>query len=88
MAVESYKTFILWWADRNSYVILIDWEATLNNFNLEKDKKELLKSTDEIKTIWEKSLAMVKWWDWSITRIWGNSFLKIDESEIEQDLLN
>ena len=88
LAVESYKTFILWWADRNSYVILIDWEATLNNFNLEKDKKELLKSTDEIKTIWEKSLAMVKWWDWSITRIWGNSFLKIDESEIEQDLLN
>ena len=88
LAVETYKTFIISGSDRNSYVILIDWEATLNNSSLEIDKKELLKSTDEIKTIWEQSLAMVKWWDWSITRIWGNSLLKIEESEVEQDLLN
>ena len=85
---EIYKTFITSNIDRNSYVVLIEWKANLNNLSLMQEKKELLKSWDRIETIWEQSLAMVKWWDWSITRLWGDSVLVIEKSEIEQNLLN
>jgi hypothetical protein len=74
--------------DRNSYVILLDWEATLNNSPLELEKKLKLSSNDKIKTIGKKSFAMIKWWDWSITRIWGNSVLVIEESNIDKNLLS
>ncbi len=88
LGIEIYKTFIVSDVDRNSYVILINWEATLNNSNLQIDKKELLKKQDKIKTIWEESLAMIKWWDWSITRVGWDSSLIINQADVENDLLN
>ena len=94
LAVESYKAFTVLGEGRGSYVVLIDWEATLNNLKLGKNikleinKKELLNKDDELSTIWEESLAMVKWWDWSITRVWWNSDLIIEQVDIEEGLLN
>ena len=86
--VEIYKTFLTSWPDRNSYVVLVEGEANLNNLDLILNNKSVLKPEDIIKTIWTKSLALVKWWDWSITRVWWNSVLKIYETNIEQNLLN
>ena len=85
---------ILWFSifrtdiDRNSYVILLDWKATLNSSPLKLEERLKLNSDDEIVTIGKESLAMIKWWDWSITRIWGNSVLVIEESNIDKNLLN
>ena len=52
--------FIIWfsvyisvfkkWVDRNSYVVLVEWEAYLNNDSLSTDKKENLQDRLEITT--------------------------------------
>jgi hypothetical protein len=74
--------------DRSSYVVLLDWKATLNNSTLEFEKKTMLVVGDKIETLWKQSLAMVKWWDWSITRVGWDSILLIKESNIDEDLLS
>ena len=74
--------------DRSSYIILLDWKATLNNNSLILEEKTRLNSWDNIKTIWDTSLAMIKWWDWSITRMWWDSTVIIKESNIDESLLN
>jgi len=81
--------FIIWfsvyisvfkkWVDRNSYVVLVEWEAYLNNDSLSTDKKEKLSLNDVIKTTKENSLAIIEWWDWSVTRLWWNTSLVINE---------
>lgn len=92
--IETYKSIFLLNIDRNSYVVLIEWEATLNNIDLNKNikleinQKELLNKKDKIKTIWEKSLAIIKWWDWSITRMGGNSEIIVEKADVEKNLLN
>jgi len=81
--------FIIWfsvyisvfkkWVDRNSYVVLVEWEAYLNNDSLSTDKKEKLSLNDVIKTTKENSLAIIEWWDWSVTRLWWNTSIVINE---------
>lgn len=85
---EVYKTFLVSNIDRNSYAVLINWEAKLNENDLKINKKEKLEENDLLKTIWEESLVIIKWWDWSITRMWWNSEILIEKSEVEQNLLN
>ena len=67
------------WVDRNSYVVLVEWEAYLNNDSLSTDKKEKLSLNDVIKTTKENSLAIIEWWDWSVTRLWWNTSIVINE---------
>ena len=86
--IEIYKIFLVENIDRNSYITLIEWKWLLNNKDLILEKKEKLKALDKIKTIWENSLAIIKWWDWSITRLWGNSILVVKENKVDQNLLN
>lgn len=81
--------FIIWfsvyisvfkkWVDRNSYVVLVEWEAYLNNDLLSTNKKEKLSLNDVIKTTKENSLAIIEWWDWSVTRLWWNTSIVINE---------
>ena len=85
---EMYKSFIASGEDRNSYIVLVEGNANLNNTKLDLNKKVKLKINDKVETIWEKSLAILKWWDWSITRLWGNSILVVKENQVEQNLLN
>ena len=63
--------------DRNSYVELISWTAELNNIQLTINEREKLEIDDIIKTTSNDALAIIEWWDWSVTRLWGNSELKI-----------
>lgn len=80
--------FIIWFStyvsifkksvDRNTYAQLINWEWSINSNLLEKDKKYKLFNDDLLKT--EKdSLVIIEWWDWSITRLWWNTSIKISE---------
>ena len=72
--------------DRNSYVTLVQWKAMLNNIPLNFKQKELLKVDDIIKTGGSWSLAIIEWWEWSITRIWENTTIKISKNNISPDL--
>jgi len=97
IVIISLIIWVVWYAtlniilksniDRSSYVVLLDWQATLNTQVLEIEKKTKLVLWDNIKTIWDNSLAVIKWWDWSITRLWWNSVVIIKESNIDDDLL-
>ncbi len=87
LGTQIYKSFFISIQDRNSHIILIDWIAELNNKNLTLNNKYKLKALDKIETIWEESLAIIKWGDWSVTRIWWNSLLVIKKANVEKNLL-
>ena len=72
--------------DLDSYVVLIEWQAQLNNDYLNIQKKYKLSVWDTIKTIWNKALAVLEWWDGSVTRLWWNTSLKINELLVKKDL--
>lgn len=88
LGVETYKSIVLSNIDRNSYVVLVKGEWLLNDNELLIDNKKPLVENDIIKTIWTDSLAIIKWWDWSITRMSGNSKIVINKTDIEKNLLN
>jgi len=72
--------------DRDSYVILLNWKAVLNNNILSLDEKEKLSIWDTIRTIWEDALAILEWWDWSVTRLWWDTSIEINELFVSNDL--
>ncbi len=72
--------------DTNSYVTLIKWTALLNNKSLEFKKKEILKANYIIKTGSGNSLAVIQWWEWSITRIGPNTSIEISKNQVSSDL--
>lgn len=92
--------FIIWFSvyislfkksvDRNSYVELINWEWYINDIFLVKNDKNKLNINDLIKTVWDNSMAIIEWWDWSVTRLWWNSSLKVNELYVSnnKDKLN
>lgn len=71
--------------DTNSYLVLLKGKGVLNKVQLEKDKKTTLHSGDIIQVIWKSSLAVIEWWDGSLTRLWGNTKIKIDQNKISRD---
>ncbi len=70
----------------DSYVVLIKWSATLNSELLKVDSKEKLSIWDTVRTIWENALAVLEWWDGSVTRIWWNSSVKVEELYVSSDI--
>ena len=79
IGVAIYMSFWERGIDRNSYVELISWSATLNEKSIEINKKEKLSIEDVVTTTSQDSLAIIEWWDWSITRLWPNTSVKIWE---------
>lgn len=81
---KSYKI------DTNSYVTLVkgNWILTSDEEKkvLKIDQKETLKVWDVVSTIWADSLAVIEWWDKSITRLSWNSKILIKENLISDDL--
>ncbi len=76
--------------DRSSYVTLIDWDGvysdTLNEHHLALDEPIKLDLWYIVKT-WEgTSLALIEWGDWSVTRMWPNSMVQINELAMKKDL--
>ncbi len=72
--------------DRNSYVELLEWEAVINENNLPIWDKQKLSIWDVIKTTKEESLAVIEWWDWSVTRLWWNTHIEIDELYVSESV--
>lgn len=75
--------------DTNSYVMLLEWYGTLSTWGEKKvlklNIKEKLLSWDVINTL-SNSLAVIEWWDKSITRLWENSRIVIKENFVSDDL--
>ncbi len=75
--------------DTNSYVMLVDGSATLatswEKKILQLNKKEKIIDGDVINTL-SKSLAVIEWWDKSITRLWENTRVVIKENFVSEDL--
>ncbi len=72
--------------DRNTYAVLMEGQWIVNNKLLKREKKELLNIWDVVRTIWD-SLLVIEWWDWSVTRLWSDSMIKINELYVQADLL-
>ena len=71
--------------DRNSYLELVSWEWFLNDKVLQIWKKEKLSKEDIIETKTKDSLAIIEWWDWSITRLWWNTKVKIENQFVAKN---
>lgn len=72
--------------DRTSFVTLIEWQWLVNENLLKIDSKEKIEIWDTVRTIWNKALAIIEWWDGSVTRLWWNTSLKIEDLYLSDDL--
>lgn len=81
---KSYKV------DRNTYAILIRWNAVLINSwktkALKINERKMVTTWDVISVVWRESLLVVEWWDKSITRLRWNSKILIKENFVSDDL--
>lgn len=87
--VSIFKTYS---KDTSSYVTLISGSWTLRNPELY-EKPQYLKKTIKTKihpwdtiSILSNSLAVIEWWDKSITRLWEKTTIKIDDVFINKDM--
>lgn len=74
--------------DTNSYLKLIKGNATLNEQYLTIWEKYILLSGDKVRVIGDSSLAVIDWWDGSVTRLWWNTKISIDENQVSKDFTN
>ena len=72
--------------DTNTYVVLVKWEVNIDNYILQKEEeRKKLKVWDIIITKID-SACVIEWWDWSLTRLWENWKIEIQELNVEKDL--
>ena len=71
--------------DTNSYFTLIEWRATLNDNFIEIQQRSLLQSGDTVRVIWDLGLAIIEWWDGSLTRLGWNTKIIIEQNQISRD---
>ena len=71
--------------DTNTYVVLVKWEVNIDNNILNSDDRLKLEEWNSIVTK-DNSACVVEWWDWSLTRLWENSKIEIQELNVEEDL--
>lgn len=81
----SIDTFLLNKVDRNTYVELLSWEWKVNNNPIFISDKLIVNSWDKVSTIWDESILVISWWDWSLTRLWWNSEIIINDTYVSDD---
>lgn len=81
---QVYKSYSF--RDTNSYALLLNWTGYINNDILSINSREVLNKWDLLKTIWDESIIIIEWWDNSITRLWWNTEVKINENYVSDDL--
>lgn len=88
-SLQFYYISNLYKRDTNSYVTLVEWAWTLTTSTWKKvlviNIKEKLNNWDVVNTL-KNSLAIIEWWDKSITRLWWNTKIKIKENFVSEDL--
>lgn len=71
--------------DTNTYMSLIKWKATVNDTFITSGIPEVLVAWDTVRTIWKTSLAVIEWWDGSITRLGWNTKIIVWNNEVSRD---
>jgi len=71
--------------DTNTYLVLIKWEVSIDTNILKKEDRKKLEIWNIIITK-KDSACIIEWWDWSLTRLWENSKVEIQELNIKKDL--
>lgn len=84
--LQLFITYFLNKTDRNSYVVLIEWQWIMSNIYLNKDERNIIEKELTVKSVWADSVVIIEWWDWSITRLWWDTEILIEESEITDNL--
>lgn len=84
--IWMYFSFSLKNKDKDSFVILVSWQAKLNDKFLKINESKKLSVWDTVITIWNNALAVLEWWDWSVTRLWWDSSIKVWELYVSNDL--
>jgi len=84
IASQAYIAYSHWKNDTNSYLRLVKWEASLNDALVEMEKKYILRSWDKVHTR-DESLAVIEWWDGSLSRLWWNTVITIEQNQVSQD---
>ncbi len=82
--MQIFYAYSQWVRDTNSYISLVRGEVLLNDILLRQEHRYSLTSGDIIRTGIE-SIGVIEWWDGSITRVWSQSELRVDASEIRED---
>ncbi len=82
---QIYHSYTSAKVDTNTYVSLIKGKATLNQGFIEVNTQEILSPGDTVRTIGPQSLAIVQWWDGSVTRLWGNTKISVGNNEVTPD---
>jgi len=90
ISIISFQSIKSTKIDRNSYVNLVSWEADIvssenKTIKLNLQDRKVLSIWDVIKTTSSEALAVIEWWDGSITRMWWKSELKITSTSISDD---
>lgn len=81
---QVYIAYSFWINDTNSYVKLIKGKALLNETFLSINGRYLLDTGDKIITQ-DASLAVIEWWDGSLTRLGDNTKISIEHNQISKD---
>lgn len=71
--------------DTNSYLTLVEWRGTLNEESLDIQARYVLAPGDKVEIIGSESLWVIEWWDGSLTRLWGNTKISIEQNDISRD---
>jgi len=85
LIVQLYISYFANRVDTSSYLSLLKWKWTLNEQFISLEERTALESGDKVRIIWDSSLALIEWWDGSITRLSGNTKLSIGEANVSKD---
>lgn len=83
--IWAFSAIFFRWVDRNTYVELISGKWYLNDIPLDIWKREKVSKKDVIETKTEDSMAIIEWWDWSLTRLWGNTRILVEEEFVSKN---
>lgn len=73
--------------DTRSYFSLLQGQAQLNEKYVDVEQKYILHSGDKISTS-KESLALIEWGDGSLTRLWENTKITIENNQVSRDYTN
>lgn len=88
ISIWIYMSIFFKSVDRNTYLEAISWKVFLNNNEISLWKKKKLSKTDIIETKTKDSFAIIEWWDWSLTRLWWNTKIIIEEEFVSKNKNN
>lgn len=76
--------------DTSSYISIKSWSGSIKSIDniikpLDIDKPYKIHKWSTIRTWDNKSFWIITWWDWSVTRLWSNTELKIDDNFVSEN---